>query len=88
MLLSKKKPLNGAKTLDFYFRRIKRIIPIYLSIVACVLYAIFRLVSPIEFKQIIGEAIPALGFYSNMPGARSTEYFDLTSKLYYFLHTW
>ncbi|KAI6175583.1 Acyltransferase [Aphelenchoides bicaudatus] len=39
MLLSRKRPINGSKTLNFYFRRIKRIVPIYLFIVGCVLFS-------------------------------------------------
>ncbi|KAI6190326.1 Odr-3 [Aphelenchoides bicaudatus] len=88
MLLSRKRPINGPKTLDFYFRRIKRIVPIYLFIVACVLFSIYHLLAPIEFTQVVEETLPALGFYSNMPSARPFKYFDLSSKLFFFLHTW
>lgn len=88
MLLSRKRPLDGRKVTAFYFRRIKRIVPIYLFIVFVVLLAIYRLISPIEFTQIVDEAIPALGFYSNMPNTRPSKYFDITSKFYFFLHTW
>ncbi|KAI6170703.1 Acyl-transf-3 domain-containing protein [Aphelenchoides bicaudatus] len=87
MLLSKKRPINASKTLNFYFRRVKRIVPIYLFIVAGVLFAIYYLLAPIEFTQVVGETLPALGFYSNMPGTRRFKYFDLSSKFFFFPYT-
>lgn len=88
MLLSRKRPIDASKTWDFYFRRVKRIVPIYLFIVATTLFAILHLLSPIEFTQVVDESIPALAFYSNMPSSRPFKYFDISSKLYFFLHTW
>lgn len=88
MILSRKRPINLEKTRDFYFRRIKRIVPIYLFILSTVLFGIYRLISPIEFLQVVKESIPALGFYSNLPSTHSTKYFDISSKFYFLLHTW
>ncbi|KAI6217105.1 hypothetical protein M3Y99_01784700 [Aphelenchoides fujianensis] len=88
MLLAPKLPLSSASIVDFYFRRLKRIVPLYLTVVLLVLLAVRQLVSPIEFKQLVEETIPALGFFSNMPGTREVAYFDISSRLYFFLHSW
>lgn len=79
MLLSRKRPITFTNTSDFYYRRIKRIVPLYMFIIFCVLLVVFRDISPIDFMQVIKEAIPALLFYSNVPAVRNVQYFDLVS---------
>jgi peptidoglycan/LPS O-acetylase OafA/YrhL len=52
------------------------------------LAGVFFLIAQIEFGQIVREAIPTLGFYSNVPIAREIKYFDYSSKFYFFTHSW
>jgi peptidoglycan/LPS O-acetylase OafA/YrhL len=52
MLLSKAAPLNVAKSLDFYFRRIKRIVPLYLFLIIVVLIMGLFLVAPPEYHLL------------------------------------
>lgn len=79
MILNKERPLNLVAVSDFYYRRIKRIVPLYMSVVFCVLLLALRELSPFDFKQLVEEAAPALCFYSNMLSSRETDYFDLVS---------
>ncbi|KAI6206896.1 hypothetical protein M3Y94_00966800 [Aphelenchoides besseyi] len=88
LILSKKRPLVWSTISLFYFRRIKRIVPLYFFVILTTLIIVRRLISPIEFKQVVNEAIPALGFFSNIPNMREAAYFDISSKLFFFLHSW
>ncbi|KAI6204376.1 hypothetical protein M3Y94_00667200 [Aphelenchoides besseyi] len=88
LILSRKRPINFSVCVEFYYRRVKRIVPLYYFVILIVLVALRRLISPIEFMQLYTETIPALGFYSNIPNIREVTYFDISSKLYYFLHSW
>ncbi|KAI6212702.1 hypothetical protein M3Y94_00059300 [Aphelenchoides besseyi] len=88
LILSRKRPINLPVCVDFYYRRVKRIVPLYFTVILVVLVALRHVISPIEFTQLYEEAIPALGFYSNIPNMREAAYFDISSELYYFLHSW
>src|SRR4051794_26844165 len=56
MLLSKASPINFGKILDFYFRRVKRIVPLYLFVIASVLALSLFLLAPSEYHLLISEA--------------------------------
>ncbi|KAI6212696.1 hypothetical protein M3Y94_00058200 [Aphelenchoides besseyi] len=88
LILSRKRPINLPVCVDFYYRRVKRIVPLYFTVILVVLVVLRHVISPIEFTQLYEEAIPALGFYSNIPNMREAAYFDISSELYYFLHSW
>ncbi|KAI6171263.1 hypothetical protein M3Y97_01051500 [Aphelenchoides bicaudatus] len=88
MLLSRKQILTSADSIHFYYRRIKRIVPIYVFIVLIALIACYFLISRFEFDSIVSDAISSLFFYSNFPFVHKTEYFDMKSKYQFFLHTW
>ncbi|KAI6212705.1 hypothetical protein M3Y94_00059800 [Aphelenchoides besseyi] len=88
LILSRKRPINLPVCVDFYYRRVKRIVPLYFTVILVVLVVLRHVISPIEFTQLYEEAIPVLGFYSNIPNMREAAYFDISSELYYFLHSW
>ncbi|KAI6198880.1 hypothetical protein M3Y96_00567300 [Aphelenchoides besseyi] len=88
LILSRKRPINLLICVEFYYRRVKRIVPLYFTVILIVLVTLRHVISPIEFTQLYEEAIPALGFYSNIPNMREAAYFDISSELYYFLHSW
>ncbi|KAI6172683.1 Acyl-transf-3 domain-containing protein [Aphelenchoides besseyi] len=75
MLLTRQS-LNPTTISDFYFRRIKRIVPTYVFVITLILAICAWKISPFEFKQIVEEAIPSLFFYSNFPNTHEVSYFD------------
>ncbi|KAI6220926.1 Acyl-transf-3 domain-containing protein [Aphelenchoides fujianensis] len=88
MLLSRKSPLKLEDAADFYYRRIKRIVPTYVFVVGAVLVGCLLLISRFEYKQLVDEAVPSLFFYSNFPSVHSAGYFDFRTKFRFLLHTW
>ncbi|KAI6212621.1 hypothetical protein M3Y94_00047900 [Aphelenchoides besseyi] len=94
MLLSRKSSITIDDSVDFYYRRLKRIVPTYVFVIFLTLITCTVLVSRFEYEQIANESIPALFFYSNFPSVHKTEYFDFVSlrerslKLMFFLHSW
>ncbi|KAI6198712.1 Glyco-tran-10-N domain-containing protein [Aphelenchoides besseyi] len=89
MILLRHEQLTWNDVLDFYYRRIKRIIPTYLFVISAILFTCLLLIVPFEYSQIIKEAIPSLLFYSNDPIDTKVHYFDESSKHHhFFLHTW
>ncbi|KAI6217188.1 Acyl-transf-3 domain-containing protein [Aphelenchoides besseyi] len=87
-ILSQQQSLTSTEILDFYFRRLKRIVPTYVFVIFGTLVACIWLLSRLELKKIANEAIPSLFFYSNFPSVHATSYFDQQSKMNLFLHTW
>ncbi|KAI6217017.1 hypothetical protein M3Y95_01245900 [Aphelenchoides besseyi] len=88
MLLSRKSSITIDDSVDFYYRRLKRIVPTYVFVIFLTLITCTVLVSRFEYEQIANESIPALFFYSNFPSVHKTEYFDFRSKFRFFLHSW
>ena len=78
-LLSRHASIGRAEVVDFYFRRLRRLAPIYLLVVAATLLACTRLASVVEYAQIADDAPPASLFYSNLPAVHETGYFDTVS---------
>ncbi|KAI6212586.1 Acyl-transf-3 domain-containing protein [Aphelenchoides besseyi] len=76
MILTRHEQLTWNHVLDFYYRRIKRIIPTYLFVISAILFACLLLIVPFQYNQIIKEAIPSLLFYSNDPIDTKVHYFD------------
>ncbi|KAI6190433.1 Acyl-transf-3 domain-containing protein [Aphelenchoides bicaudatus] len=66
MLINKVAPLNLQKSLDFYYRRIKRIVPLYLFLITIVLFLALFLVAPYEYHMIFKEAWSSSIFVSNI----------------------
>ncbi|KAH7704097.1 Protein OAC-10, partial [Aphelenchoides avenae] len=89
MILSACGTINLSTTTDFYYRRLKRIVPIYLLVVCAVLAASVWIVRPPDYAQITHDALPAVGFVSNMADIlEEADYFDAVTKFRYFLHSW
>jgi peptidoglycan/LPS O-acetylase OafA/YrhL len=79
-ILSAKQPINLNVILTFYERRLKRIVPLYLTVIAFTIFSLYYFVASIQFHQIVEEALPSLFFVSNWPRAKSTDYFDSVSS--------
>ncbi|KAI6231213.1 Acyltransferase [Aphelenchoides besseyi] len=73
---------------EFYFRRIKRIVPIYLGVIAVVLLSATAISSPFDLHFLFRDTVPAILFYSNFPNLRDVSYFDQNAKFALYLHTW
>ncbi|KAI6190372.1 Acyl-transf-3 domain-containing protein [Aphelenchoides bicaudatus] len=86
--MSKHQNLNANTITDFYFRRLKRILPTYLLLMIIVLLLVIRLGSEFDYPFILREIAPSAFFYSNSPSAHVLPYFDEDSKYSLFLHTW
>jgi peptidoglycan/LPS O-acetylase OafA/YrhL len=77
MLLSRKSELTLKDSTNFYYRRIKRIVPLYVFIITLTIIASYNLITDYDVGQIFFESIPALLFYSNLPFVHKTGYFDM-----------
>ncbi|KAI6209823.1 hypothetical protein M3Y96_00262100 [Aphelenchoides besseyi] len=83
MLLSRQTPLDRKKIVDFYYRRIKRIVPVYLAVIlATLLAAIVVFMYPLDYKALYGETIRPLAYAANIPSA------DSLGGYHFFRHLW
>lgn len=87
-ILSKPASINAYSVLDFCFRRLRRIVPIYLFRIFTVLIAVYSFLLSTEFKDIAKDAKLSLLFVSNFMLSRQNSYFNLQSQYLFFLHTW
>ncbi len=73
---------------DFYFRRVRRLIPaLFVTITAS--YAVaFAIFSPADFKSLSGSTVYALTGLSNIFFWLESGYFDTASSMKPLLHTW
>ena len=63
---------------NFYYRRARRILPLYASVLLVVLIVCTLLVDIFEYRRIINlVALPSLFFVSNVPALHAISYFDL-----------
>ncbi len=74
--------------LDFYTRRVRRIIPALLVAVGIVTLAAFIFYLPADFKNTEGNAASSVTFLSNFYYWQHSGYFDTASESNIFLHTW
>lgn len=75
--------------LEFYRRRIKRILPAYLFMLAGVTLAAFFVMLPYDFKKYAVSAFASLFFLSNVNYAlRQGDYFSTDAEQWPLLHTW
>jgi peptidoglycan/LPS O-acetylase OafA/YrhL len=81
MLLTKSSPLDTIKVVGFYFRRIKRIVPLYLFLIIAVLLVALFLVAPAEYRLLFKEAWPSTLFCSNFIESNPAGYFNLVSRI-------
>ncbi|WP_167797075.1 acyltransferase family protein [Pseudomonas fluorescens] len=73
---------------DFYFRRVRRLIPALLVTIVASYIASFVLFSPADFKQMSGSTLYALSGVSNVFFWMESGYFDTSSIVKPLLHTW
>src|SRR5690606_14859073 len=57
--------INFEITKDFYFRRVKRIVPVYLSVILVVFFLLFFALWEDEFEKVKKDTRWALNFVSN-----------------------
>ena len=83
MLLSAKGRVTVFVSLDFYYRRLRRIMPLYLLVILFTLTAATFYIEPMDRKDIINDAYGALGLYANVqPLFEKVTYFQLVSFFY------
>lgn len=79
---------RGTFTLkEFYSRRVNRIVPELLLMISFVAFVTFYFYLPVDYHEIVKNAIASLLFISNILYAQSS-YFDASSDNNIFLHTW
>jgi peptidoglycan/LPS O-acetylase OafA/YrhL len=88
MLLTKRVPLTIQAVIDFYFRRIRRIVPLFLFVIFCTLLAGIFLLAPAEFPNLSTDAFTSSIFLSNFLNVHDSGYFNLYSEFVLFKHTW
>ncbi|MBV4359400.1 acyltransferase family protein [Pinibacter aurantiacus] len=79
---------NDFSLKEFYFKRVKRIIPALLVVVVFSLLAGTILLFPFELKTLCKTSISSLTFVSNMYYWRNSGYFNPAAKNNHLLHTW
>lgn len=73
---------------DFYLRRVKRIFPALVLVVASSLVAGYFLLLADEYKQLAKHAISGLFFVANFALWTEAGYFDTSAEFKPFLHLW
>ncbi|KAI6185716.1 Acyltransferase [Aphelenchoides besseyi] len=80
--------LTIGSALDFYFRRLKRIVPIFAGVMGVVLFISMFMSSAFELHFLFRDTVPAVLFCSNVRSLRYAGYFDKSAKYSLFLHSW
>jgi peptidoglycan/LPS O-acetylase OafA/YrhL len=65
-LLHKQEKITCQVAFDFYFRRFKRIVPIYLIVIASSLLLTLFFLCHFDYQRVLDDLKPALYFWSNM----------------------
>lgn len=85
LILSKQCPLDQTKIHDFYHRRIKRIVPVYLFVILMTLLAaVFLFMYPLDYKALNRETLRPLFYAANIPDADDEDYFVQSLGGYHF----
>lgn len=79
ILTTKKNPINFNLIADFYFRRIKRIVPLFLFVIFLTLIAGIFLLAKAEYPNLAMDSIVSSTFTSNYLNIHDSGYFDLVS---------
>lgn len=79
---------NTFRFLDFYQKRIKRIIPALLFLISIISVACFFIYLPEDYKINQKNASASIIFLSNILYWKNSNYFDPVSDTNIFLHTW
>lgn len=79
---------NTFSLLNFYSRRVKRLMPAVLSVIVVTLIASFFLLTPDKYEELAKTAIISTLFSVNFWFALNSGYFDQAAELAPFLHLW
>ncbi|HKP22620.1 MAG TPA: acyltransferase family protein [Dongiaceae bacterium] len=79
---------NRFSILNFYERRIRRIMPCLLAVIITSGVAAMLLLVPLDFRDFAKSAVATLFFASNILFFRQSGYFDDASEMKPMLHTW
>ncbi|MGA1080213.1 MAG: acyltransferase family protein [Steroidobacteraceae bacterium] len=74
--------------MDFYERRVRRLVPALVVMLTTVTVACLLLLSPQDLKYFGGSLFAAVGFAANLFFFLEAGYFDLASTMKPLLHTW
>ena len=74
--------------LDFYARRIKRIFPALITVLAACLVAGWLLLLPDQYKSLGSQIVAGAGFAANLLMWRQAGYFDVEAQVKPLLHLW
>ncbi len=72
----------------FYTRRIKRILPVFYTMVFFTSLAAYFLLLPNFYLKFVETAVSASAYLSNVYFSKTSDYFALDSSAYPLLHTW
>lgn len=87
IIISEKKN-NSFSLLNFYERRVRRILPALFFVLFCCLPLAWHLLGPTDMKSFSQSLIAVSGFASNFLFYSSTGYFDTAAEWKPLLHTW
>ncbi|MCF6224865.1 MAG: acyltransferase [Xanthomonadales bacterium] len=73
---------------DFYLRRMRRIFPVFFTVILATLCAGYFLLLPSDYLELGKSAVASVGFVSNIYFYLNTGYFDLSAESMPLLHTW
>ncbi len=73
---------------EFYARRIRRIVPPLLAMIASIMVIGWSVLLPDEYAQLAKHALAGIGFVSNIVLWQESGYFDSAAHLKPFLHLW
>jgi peptidoglycan/LPS O-acetylase OafA/YrhL len=79
---------NRFSILNFYERRIRRIMPCLLAVIVASGVAAMLLLVPLDFRDFAKSVVATLFFASNILFFRQSGYFDDQSEMKPMLHTW
>ena len=78
--MSRHSKLTLTNTVDFYFRRLKRIVPTYVFVMFAVLLSgILLWLYPMEYESLVKESMKPLFFMANIPDDEDANYFAQVS---------
>ena len=87
-LLVRERDAGGVDLAGFYARRVRRLFPSLLLVLAFVLAAGFSLMLVVEFQRLGRHVLASLAFVQNLNLAAETGYFDTAARAKPLLHLW
>lgn len=74
--------------INFYFRRIRRLFPVFVVVMLCTTLVAYQLMLPSDFREFGQSLIASTVYLSNLLFYWEAGYFDTASHLKPLLHTW